>query len=329
MYDTDTTYFSSLSFYSSSIQLYILDAYHGLFNLDLDTNRAVHLITSNTTISTPVWHSGIVHHSARLPPKFFNDLDIMEVGSETGDSKLMVYFTDTSYKHHRCQNRQEILDGAPRGRFFSFSVETSELTVLLCGLHFPNGVQTLNSEELLMVESTRFRILKINLKKLGEEKPLLLTSCAEDGSLHNYMNSDHQNRAISVFLDAVPGFMDNIRQDSASTSHTDGQQFFVGVGTKSSQPFSLLWAAYQLTLLREIIGKLFPMKYVEHLLPTYGLVIVVNEDGRVVESLHDPKGKKMKMVSEAQRHPITGDILMGSHSNPFLGKLSKSDLNMK
>jgi Strictosidine synthase len=288
----------------------------------------VHLISSNTTITIPVWHSGIAHHSALLSPKFFNDLDIMEVGSETGGTKLIVYFTDTSYKHHRCQNRQEILDGAPRGRFFSFDVETAELTVLLCGLHFPNGVQILGQEEVLVVESTRFRILKVDLRKLEEEKALLLTSCAEDGSLHNYMDSDQRNGAVSVFLDVVPGFMDNIRLDSA-TSHTDRKLFFVGVGTKSSQPFSLLWFSYQQTLLRHAIGKFLPMKYVEHLIPTYGLVIVVDEDGRVVESLHDPKGKNMKMVSEAQRHPITGDILMGSHSNPFLGKLSSFNMNRR
>jgi Strictosidine synthase len=286
----------------------------------------VHLITSNTAITTPVLHSGVVHHSAQLPPKFFNDLDIMEVGSETGETKLMVYFTDTSYKYHRCQNRQEILDGAPRGRFFSFAVDTAELTVLLCGLHFPNGVQILGQEVVLVVESTRFRILKVNLRKLGEENLNLLKSCAEDGSLRNYMDSDHRNGAVSVFLDAVPGFMDNIRLDSA-TSHADRKHFFVGVGTKSSQPFSLLWFSYQQTLLRHAIGKLIPMKYIEHLLPTYGLVLVVDEDGRVVESLHDPKGKNVKMVSEAQRHPISGDILMGSHSNPFLGRLSGLNMN--
>jgi Strictosidine synthase len=305
-----------------------MDAYHGLFRLDLDTNRAVHLITANTTITPPVWHSGIVDQSAQLSPKFFNDLDIMEVGSETGDSRLVVHFTDSSYKHHRCQNRQEILDGAPRGRFFSFDMESGELTVLLCGLHFPNGVQALNSEEVLVVESTRFRILKVNLKKLGEERPLLLASCGEEGSLRKYLDSDHQNKAVSVFLDAVPGFMDNIRIDSV-TSHTDRKHYFVGVGTTSSQPFSLLWLSYQLLLLRDVIGKILPMKYVENLIPTCGLVIVIDEDGQVVESLYDREGTKMKMISEAQRHPITGDLLMGSHSNPFLGKLSASNLNKK
>lgn len=249
--------------------------------------------------------------------------------SDNEETKQTVYFTDTSYKHHRSQNRQEILDGAPRGRLFSFDLRSRELTVLLCGLHFPNGVQALSTEEVLVVESTRFRILKMDLRKLDAERPVLLTSCAENGSLKDYLDSNRRNGAISVFLDEVPGFMDNIRLDSGTsdTSFIGRKRFFIGVGTKSSQPFALLWHAYQLTFLRNVVGKFLPMKYLEHLVPSYGLVIVVDEDGQVVESLHDSKGKEIKMVSEAQRHPITGDLLLGSHSNPFLGKLSSVILN--
>ena len=97
----------------STRYLYILDAYHGLFKLDLDAAVAVHLVTPSTPIHTP---GGAVapslaapadltgksssddskrhHHSHHrsnhrrhrrypeavfAPPRFFNDLDV-EVG---------------------------------------------------------------------------------------------------------------------------------------------------------------------------------------------------------------------------------------------------------
>ena len=46
-----------------------------------------------------------------------------------------------SYKHVRTQNREELLDAAPRGRLLRYDVKSKTMTVLLCGLHFANGVQ--------------------------------------------------------------------------------------------------------------------------------------------------------------------------------------------
>jgi sugar lactone lactonase YvrE len=85
----------------------------------------------------------LVDPTALLPPKFFNDLDIIDRTTQAGEERI-VYFSDTSYKNTRSENRQEILDGSPRGRLFSFNIHRKELTVLACGLHFPNGVQILN-----------------------------------------------------------------------------------------------------------------------------------------------------------------------------------------
>lgn len=71
------------------------------------------------------------------------------------------------------------------------------------------------------------------------------------------------------------------------------------------------------------------MKYVEKLIPKYGLIIVVDNEGNIIHSLHDPSGKIMYTISEAQRNPVTGDIWMGSHSNPYIGILSKEDSKLQ
>jgi hypothetical protein len=79
--------------------------------------------------------------------------------------------------------------------------------------------------------------------------------------------------------------MDNIRLDS-KTSLSESPNFFIGIGTKSSQPLSILHYLYQTNILRELIGRFFPMKYVEKLLPKYGMMIQIDAKGEVLETLH-------------------------------------------
>lgn len=384
--------------------LYILDAYHGLFLLDLSMNKARHLVKPGDTIIQP---SASVFASndpaASLPPQFFNDLDL---GPDS-----TVIFTDSSYKFTRSENRQEVLDGAPRGRLFSFTParisnnHTADLRVLLCGLHFPNGVQFMkkynstsnkfeSTEELLVAELARFRVLKVNVSAVamtGKYTPVVKnhfgvsddhnvhttfvsgTSCGESGSVLDYSlkatlpggiqygdKRTHRNRhphaeanyaqlGVQIFTDSLPGLADNIRADcpSLTTTFTHIQQeeielyegdgdggeggnekeardnsckYLVGFGSKSAHPFSLLWMGYQLTTLRTIIGKLVPMKWVEHLVPKYGLVAVLSDSGEIVDSLHDPTGR-ISLISHAARNPWTGDIWLGSHSNHYMGVL--------
>jgi hypothetical protein len=294
----------------------MLDAYHGLYLIRFgdDSTRPItisHEITTDMRISTPVnVKTTAVDPVALLPPKFFNDLDVLPDGR--------VLFTDSSYRYHRSQNRQEVLDGSPRGRFFIFEPKLKQLTVLVCGLHFPNGVQLQDASHALVIESTRFRIWNMDIDALQQSNDLL-HSCAEDGSLSQFAESATASTAgLSLFLDRGPGFMDNIRR--LSTSEDLDPKYLIGVGTKSSKPFSLLYLAYQGTWLRHIIGRIMPMRYVEKLLPKYGLVLVVDNQGNIVRSMHDPSGSTC-FVSEAQVHPITGDLWLGSHSNAYLGIL--------
>ena len=198
---------------------------------------------------------------------------------------------------------------------------------------------------ILLIESTRFRILEINVNELKKNmngiNRELLQSCSEYGSLYQYLNhtkvtnsAPNENGVekpiISIFYDKAPGFMDNIRVDVTQNNEQNDKsiQYFIGVGTKSTHPFSLLWVGYQSIILRDIIGKLIPMKYVEKLAPKYGFVLVLNQDGEEVTSLQDPSGAVISYISEAHRHPLSGDLYFGSHSNNFLGKLDKQYVSL-
>lgn len=87
--------------------LLFLDAYRGLFLISMtksnDPISLEHLSGPDSTISSPI--DDDVDKTSLLPAKFYNDLDF--------DGKQTVYFTDSSYKNYRSQNREEVIDGAP------------------------------------------------------------------------------------------------------------------------------------------------------------------------------------------------------------------------
>ncbi len=74
-------------------KLYILDAYHGLFLLDLSTLEVDHMVSAETKVT----NAASFDKTSRLPPRFYNDLDVLSDGS--------VVFTDSSYKFTRSENR--------------------------------------------------------------------------------------------------------------------------------------------------------------------------------------------------------------------------------
>jgi len=307
--------------HNSSV-LYILDAYHGLFTMNLATREVIHMFTGETCQEThhqiDYTHDPDIRTNATC--KFMNDLDITADG--------IVYFTDSSFKNPRCHNRAEILDGAARGRLLVYYPITGRVHTLLCGLHFPNGVQLINNEKvLLLVESMRFRILRLDLATVHTNHltSSLLVHCGEDSALNHTLShpSTADSTGVSILSDALPGFVDNIRLDSK-----DENRIFLGIGTKSAKPFSFLYTVLQSSLLRHVIGRIVPMRYIAMLIPKYGLIGVMNYNGHIVSSLHDATGKYVEFISEVHRHPITGDLWIGSHSNPYVGILKASDFNI-
>ena len=286
-------------------ELWLADAYHGIFKLSISTGVWEHVVKpEDTIVALP-----FVDPNAMKRPMFFNDVVIDE-------ARDLLFFTDSSSKHRRAQNRQEVIDGSPRGRLFARDLGgTQSLRVLLCGLHFPNGLQLLAGGHLLVVESARFRVLKVDAAELFEQQQKRglhhLSSCSEFGSTSSLLKVE-ETPLVSIYLDGLPGFPDNIRQMPSGL-------LLIGLATKSTKPFSLLYTAYQSRWLRLAIGRLVPMRSIEHFLPRYGLVLAVpTSSGQPGEAtlLQDPDGKSANFISEAQIHPLTGALWLGTHHNP-------------
>lgn len=225
-------------------------------------------------------------YSAEIPvngkrPRFLNDLTIAEDGT--------IYMTDSSTKWDRRHNRHQIMEGEVSGRVLIYDPKSQEVTELINSMSFANGIQLTRSEEALLIcETTRARLLKYHLK--GPKK----------GSLEVINNN-------------LPGIPDNIRRSS-----TGG--YWIGMALiRKKNKISFIDYCAEKPWLRALIMKVVSMDLVLQYLPKYGLVVEVNEEGKVIQSLHDPTGQVIPAVSEVEDKD--GVLYFGSYNLPYLGRL--------
>ena len=121
--------------------LYIADCYHGISTLDLKTGERVTLVNSSDVLpNIPLIN-------------FVNGVVVLDNGS--------IFFTDSSSKFSHDMIIMEMYEGRPNGKLVHYNPVDRSLSVVLPKLHFPNGLsQSPNDEFLLIVETTRYKILR-------------------------------------------------------------------------------------------------------------------------------------------------------------------------
>ncbi|XP_074279638.1 protein STRICTOSIDINE SYNTHASE-LIKE 10-like [Silene latifolia] len=120
-----------LKFDMRTCDLYIADSSMGLMRVGSRGGVA-------TSVSTGV---------AGVPFRFLNALDI---DSNSG----AVYFTDTSTKYHRWEYVQAMKNLDRTGRLLKYDPKTKDVTVLLDGLAFANGVALSENKDFVLVAET-------------------------------------------------------------------------------------------------------------------------------------------------------------------------------
>ncbi|KAK1274145.1 Strictosidine synthase 1 [Acorus gramineus] len=134
--------------------IYIADAYYGLMVVGPNGGMAQQLASS----------------AEGVPFRFTNGLDIDQ---ENGD----IYFTDTSSRYDRSEYEMAMLSGDATGRLMKYDPRTKQVSVLMRGLAFSNGVALSQDKSYLLVtETTLFRIHKYWLTgtKKGTSEILML-----------------------------------------------------------------------------------------------------------------------------------------------------------
>ncbi|KRZ76043.1 Adipocyte plasma membrane-associated protein [Trichinella papuae] len=201
------------------------------------------------------------------PLKFINDIDIFE---------NYIFFTDSSSKWSIIDYKFIIMEAKKNGRLLVLDRNTGKIDVILRDLFFPNGVQVAkNGKELFIAETGLARILKINLNNLK-----------------------HQQQP-DLLIDNLPCLPDNIRQSSM------GELWIPCAAVRDSIAF--LGPTYDLIGkypgLRKLTTKLLPRQWIYPLMDffekPYGLVILVDQNGKYMKSFHDPHGTVISAVSQA------------------------------
>ncbi len=128
---------------NNSDELYVADSSVGLIKVNVKSRDIKVLVPVNCTFG------------GRTILNFPNDLVVLANGS--------VFFTDSSRKFTRYQNRLEFFESRTHGELLYYHPDGS-YGVLRSGLFFPNGIcQTHDKSALLIAETTRARILRYTI----------------------------------------------------------------------------------------------------------------------------------------------------------------------
>lgn len=252
-----------LKFHKKTDELYIADAYLGLKVVGPDGGLATELVSE----------------VEGRPLRFTNDLDI----DEDND---VIYFTDTSTTFQRRQFLVSILNGDKTGRLLKYNISSKEVTVLLEGLSFANGVA------------------------LSKDRSFVLVAETSGGRIRRLWLQGPNAGKVDVFAE-LPGFPDNIRRNHKG-------EFWVALHSKKG-PLSRLavfnaWAGK--TMLR------LPLSFQQlHSLliggKAHATAIKLSEEGSVLDVLEDCDGKIVKFPSEVEEKD--GKLWIGSVLVPFIG----------
>ena len=193
-----------------------------------------------------------------------------------------IYFTDASHKYDQKSYLYDLLESRPYGRFLAYDPSTGHTKVLLKDLYFANGVALSQKEDFVLINETyRYRIIRYWLK-------------------------GPQAGSHEIFIDNLPGFPDNISSNRKGT-------FWLALFTVRNKVMDTL---HPIPFLKAQLSKL-PKLFWPKPKP-YGLVLALDEQGQIMQSMHEVTGKYLKEITSAREYD--GYLYLGSLTNDRIGK---------
>ena len=190
-----------------------------------------------------------------------------------------LYITETSRTFQRRRIFYAAFDGRPDGRLLKYTVRTESATengedggvgtrrgtvhAVAENLYMPNGItMSLSTTELLVV-------CGVTIQRYSLVKQRMLPSDA------------------NPFVRALPGTGDNIRAMTHTPSGAVTNCYWVGLGSKFAQPFSLLKFTSDKPWLKSILIALIPYATIVELIPKLSALAIYDTDGELIELYQD------------------------------------------
>lgn len=178
-----------------------------------------------------------------------------------------------------------ILSGDATGRLMKYDKSTKEVTVLLRGLAFANGVA------------------------ISKDRTFVLVAETNNGKIIRYWLKGPNAGKSDVFA-VAPGFPDNIRRNSKG-------EFWVALHSKKGPLANLItsnsWIGKTLLKLPLTFKQLHKLLVLE----VHATAIKLSEEGQVLEVVEDCEGKGLRFISEVEEN--NGKLWFGSVLMPFIG----------
>ena len=200
------------------------------------------------------------------------------------DSEGNMYFTNTSSESQYTikYGRKLILELKPQGGLYQYNPTTKEIKTLIDGTYFGNGVVISKDETfLLMVETTKYRILKYWLKGESAGK-------------------------TEVFMDNLHGFPNgiSIREDGS---------FWLGFTTKRNDALDKI---HPKVGMKKLVYGL--PKWLQPKEDKFGMVMHIAENGKILNTYFDTTGIAMPEAGSVKEQ--NGFLCMGGDNLPYIGK---------
>jgi sugar lactone lactonase YvrE len=187
-----------------------------------------------------------------------------------------IYFTDAT---EHAAFIDELLELRDTGRLLAYDRETGETSVELSELGFANGVAPgPDGDSLLVTETSRYRIRR-------------------------YWHRGDRAGEDEVIASNLPGFPDNI---DATAGDADRGGYWVAIPTHRDATLDRI---HEFPGLIRQLGKLPPAVLDVAATGSYGLLLRVDAEGEIVESLHDPTGRVFGITSAT---PHEGALYLGT-----------------
>jgi len=194
-----------------------------------------------------------------------------------------IYFTDASSKWNQANYMLDLLETRPYGRFLVYDPSDKSTTTLIHDMYFSNGVAISESEDFVLINETwRYRVMRYWIR--GEKAG-----------------------TYDIFIDNLPGFPDGI------SSNRKGR-FWLALPTLRLPAVDRM---HPRPWLKNISAKLPDMLKPKPV--NYGLILGLDEQGKIVTSLHDPSGENLREITSVEEHD--GYLYIGSLSNDRIGRL--------
>lgn len=200
------------------------------------------------------------------------------------DSKQNMYFTNTSSESPYTikYGRKLILEMKAQGGLYQYNPATKEVKTLIDGTYFGNGVVISKDETfLLMVETTKYRILKYWLKGENAGK-------------------------TQIFIDNLHGFPNgiSIREDGT---------FWLGFTTKRNDALDNI---HPKPSMKKFVYGL--PNWLQPKQDKFGMVMHISENGTILNTFFDSTGIVMPEAGSVKER--NGFLYMGGDNLPYIGK---------